>query len=422
MNMMAHMSLPPRSTADSGTFGMRNMAALALAGTAMLVMAYAAWNGYSVNPPANLPVTTDALDQQVQQLKALPAGELAAAMAAQQQRLAADPLDRTALQNLAQIRAAEGNAAASENLVLEASGRSLRDFRVQAATLEILLRRGDVAKALMVMDALARARPQLQETLFKQLMALAATPEGKLHVESLLATAPPWRTAFFDQHVRSGTAPQLIYSLFAALKGSENPATEVEIRLLLGQLVKEKQYATAYFIWLDLLDELDLRRVAPVFDSGFETTPRNLYFGWTLGRSRTVDVRIVPRATGSADKVLRVDYIGNREAITAVYQYLRLAPGDYVLSGEQRADGLQTENGILWRIICKEGSGSTLAVAPRLSGDAQWTRFDVRFSVPENCPTQMLYLFPSSSAALDQQVSGSAQFDNIAVTPLSASP
>jgi hypothetical protein len=422
MNMMAQMKMPPRGSKPADAPGLAAMAVLAATGLAIAAMAWGSWKQFAAAPLAEIAAPAEAPETLQARLKAMPQAARETLTEAQKQRLQADPLDRGAIYNLAQLKSASGDAEAAERLVLSASSRSLRDVRMQAATLEILLRKGEFARALTIMDALARSRPQLQEKLFDQLAALASTREVEPHVMNLLASAPPWRTAFFERIVSSGADPQFVYRLLAALRGTAAPASDTEIRLLLGRLSRDKRFETAYFVWLDLLDDLDLKRVSQVFDGGFDAIPRNLYFDWTISRSRTVDVRIVPRATGSADKVLRVDYVANREAVSPALQYLRLAPGNYVFSGEQRADGLKTENGILWRIVCIDGPGGTYASAPLLSGDMQWSRFDVRFSVPADCPTQQLYLYASSSAVLDQQVSGSAQFDNLTITPIAGAP
>ncbi len=402
--------------------GLRNILSLAIVAAALAVLGYLALATYWRQQPVALPVPQAALDLQKAALKALPAAEREAAVAAQRARLSADPLDREAILNLSLLKAASGEDAAAETLAIAAASRSLRDVRTQVSAVEILLKRGEIAKALTAIDGLIRSRPQLQDGLFDQIVALSRTREGEPHVIALLASDPPWRTALIERIVAKSEDRQLAYRLLSALNTSNSPPADVEVRLLLGRMAKDNQYATAYYVWLDQLDDGDLRRVAGVFDSGFDATPRNLYFDWTLTRSKTAEVKIVPRAAGSADKVLRIDYVGNRERVIPALQYLRLEPGNYVLSGEQRADNLKTDSGINWRIVCLEGNSMDMVQSPKLQGSSQWSRFDVRFAVPPGCTTQQLHLGAATTAVLDQQLSGTAQFDNLAVTPLAANP
>jgi hypothetical protein len=147
----------------------------------------------------------------------------------------------------------------------------------------------------------------------------------------------------------------------------------------------------------------------------------SLHFDWNPNSNKSVETKVVPRANGSTDNVLRVDFVNNRDPVAPIFQSLRLAPGKYIYSGESKTEDLKTESGLVWRIWCLEGNEALLATSPRFSGTNQWDHFEVRFEVPSNCTTQRLALRMMSPAVLDQQISGYAYYDNLNITPLAAS-
>lgn len=358
--------------------------------------------------------TTDELRAELQSLSE---ADRNARLDSARDRLAGDALDRQALSEIAAALAGSGQLQPAENLSLLLAERSLRDVAAQEQALRILLQQRRFAEALNVIDGLIRSRPKLAETLFDYVLAIAkASQQDGQEVRELLAANPPWREQFFARALKDAANINLSYGLLAGLKSADFPPTDAERRLFIGNRFEARDFATAYYFWLDLMEEKNLQHVNNVFDSDLRLTPRNMYFDWNAGRTPAAKVTIVPRATGSVDNVLRADYLGDQNNIPAAFQYLRLAPGSYVLSGEQRAENLNSNAGLHWELRCVEGVNAVVANTPVLNGNAQWSRFDVNVAVPAGCLTQLIALRVASAAKLDQQVSGSAFFDNISLT------
>lgn len=403
-----------RSASASGYVGFAFVAALAAVGCYLAVTVYQ-------NEGAERAAGSITPDQIKTQFTGMTGAERTAKLDELRARLAAEPLDRRVLSEISLLLALEGDSKSAEQLTLVAADRSLRDPAALGQALNILLQRGDAEKSLALMDGLIRARPKLADTLFDQMLAIAAASrEGEAQVAKLMASNPPWRMGLVTKAASKADNATGIYRLLQALKDTPSPAADNEVRLLLAALVKAKNFAQAYYVWLDMLNAEALTFAGNVYDSGFEAQPRSLFFDWSIVRTRTVEVKTTQRATGSADSVLRVDYVGNRTNVASALQYVRLAPGNYIFSGDQKSEGLKTEGGINWQLSCVEGGGGVLARSPKLSDTSQWTRFDVKLTVPANCTTQLLALVAVSTAKLDQQVSGSALFDNISITAISA--
>jgi hypothetical protein len=350
-------------------------------------------------------------------LKALPPAELQALLAREQARLAAEPLDRTALINLAMLHRAQGDGPRADALTIVAASRAARDSRAQALALPIHLAKGEAPGALTRLDALLRARPEAQEQLFSALLVLAGNKSAEVLVADLLARDPPWRIPFLQWAALKSPQPQIAYQLLSALKASRLPPRAAEVRAVINHYAAAKDYATAYFIWLDLLSEVEVRKAGNIHDGGFDLPIESLNFGWNLNNPKNAETKVVPRANGSADNVLRIDFINNRDLVAPVFQTIRLAPGRYVFSGDYKAEDLKTDSGLVWRVHCLEGKSGLIHFSTPLSGNRQWDHFETRFDVPQDCATQQLYLVMRSDAALDQIVSGRAYYDNLAIQP-----
>jgi hypothetical protein len=355
------------------------------------------------------------IDKLPQMLAGLQPAERQALIARERAVLASEPLDRAAVERLSLLFSADGDAKRGDDMTIAASTRALRDAGAQARALPLKLQRGDIGGALTALDALIRAEPDARLQLFATLASVAKNEAAMEPLVRLLAEDPPWRSDFLNWTAGKSGQPDLAYRIISALKPTKAAARSSEMQILLRHFLDQKDYGTAYFIWLDLLSEPELRKTGNLFDGGFDLPFSSLYFSWTQNRALSVETRRAPRANASADNVLRVDFMSNRAQVAPIYQYLRLAPGRYIFSGDAKAENLLTDSGLSWRIQCIEGAKLELASSPALSGDGPWDHFETRVDVPENCVTQRLLLGARSDAVLDQQVSGTALYDNLSI-------
>jgi hypothetical protein len=88
-----------------------------------------------------------------------------------------------------------------------------------------------------------------------------------------------------------------------------------------------------------------------------------------------------------------------------------------------KARELENERGLIWRIACAEEKQQVLGETPPIKGSSDWRAFDVAFAVPHYaCRAQWLTLMVDARVALEQQISGSAWFDDLAVERVEAAP
>ena len=111
---------------------------------------------------------------------------------------------------------------------------------------------------------------------------------------------------------------------------------------------------------------------------------------------------------------MNVDFFGGRVKFEHVSHLLNLAPGSYRFQGRERAQALQNERGLQWRIACADGEGESLGTTDPLNGDIAWRPFAVDFTVPTGkCFYQYLVLELRARAALETEVVGRVSYADL---------
>jgi hypothetical protein len=355
-------------------------------------------------------------EQAFAQLKAMPHDQLIKLQEQQKKQLANNPTDLNAIKNLATLADLLGDKTQLANLSLIAARRSLRDFPSQVAALQVLLTEKEYAKALYHVDSLLRSDPEHHDQMMALLNSFADARDSLIPLVDLLKTAPPWRASFIAYLEQNTKQTETSYVLLSALRSQGSPVLPDELRPLLTRLITEKAYERANYIWLDFLSDIELRKTSLIYDGGFDLDIGNRFFDWTYQPLANVDLRLIPKSTGSVDRILRVSFSTGKIPFNNFYQVLRLQPGNYVFQGEEKSEKLETNSGLVWRFICVSQDPKLIGSSEPLLDAASWKSFDLNFTVPaDNCDTQELRLANNARAELDQQISGTAYFDNLTV-------
>lgn len=336
----------------------------------------------------------------------------------QKKQLAENPLDRLALLNLSVLYGLSGNVAKSNGLALRAADRSFRDLSAQSAAINLSLGQKNFDDAVFRIDGLLRSRPEFSSIYFELLLKITTVPEGLAATTKMLSGNPPWRDKFIKNSVKDKERSAVIYSIFAGLREANAEVSNSELRAYLTELFDNKNYETAYFVWLDFLSPSELLKVGLVYDGGFDMPWRNLNYGWNVIPAANSDMTVGAQNGTASDLVLKLNFQASQISSVNVYQYLRLEPGNYHLSVEMSAERVQSTGGLMWQTRCIEsgaftGQGSTILNAtPR-------TNYEFDFRVDETqCATQQLMLLSASRAALDQVFTGFLVFDNFKISKI----
>ncbi len=329
-------------------------------------------------------------------------------------RLIQEPLDRTALRNITLLTVLEKGVNA-DALALESAKRSLRDPQNQLMAVQSLIKKEQFAESLDRLDGLLRAKPYLANGVFPTILTIAKNSKAATALTALLKTEPPWRRPFLQYVLGSPGGFQQVYQILGQLRSAGETLHIEDLRATLKSAIGAKVFDVAYFIWLDFLDETELRRVGPIYDGGFDLPSRNLFFDWTLAPQKNVKLAIINRPEGANNGALSLDFYGYSGAFAQVSQILRLAPGRYSSNFETIGKNFVSEGGLQLQIGCVE-TGVELGRSDAIHETRNWTKMTFEFYVPDqNCSTQLLRIGSASRAKLDNKMSGRILFDNLTI-------
>jgi hypothetical protein len=349
--------------------------------------------------------------------KAKDAAEIDAATGLAEAALSANPLEARAIRLLAFAADVKGEDGRAVKLMQSASARTRRDVAVEAWLFDRAVEAGDASAALDHGDALLRTGFRGAPAIYLPLMRFAADPKWRPTIAERLGQAPPWRGGFLSKFGRESEDPAAAVALLDELAKGPNPPKDSEIKPLVDTLVQRRDFDLAYLVWVHFLPD-DRRQSLPyVYNGDFELPATQLPFDWTLIPISGASTEIVASPDADRGHVLHVQFANKRVAYRHVNKLLMLTAGHYRLSGFVRAENLETERGLLWRLGCAGNNRpSALAQTPAFKGSLDWQRFQIEFDVPaEDCRAQTLTLLLDARAALEQQIGGDVWFDNIAI-------
>jgi hypothetical protein len=329
----------------------------------------------------------------------------------------ADPLNRYAVYLLGRPSGDSPTGTDKTRLLFLAANRSRRDVEIQTAAIDQVLKEDKFPEALERLDGLIRSNPFRRQRIFDVLVAFTQNAASRQALVELLAQSPPWRKDFLTYLPRSMVDMQAASMLIAELRSTTSPPQPAELALFINKLINDGATDAAYALWLNSLSGAQLERTRYIYNGDFETKLGELGpFDWTIVPARNVVVRAVPNGAADRGSVLEVSFAGSAIRYSHISQRLMLPPGRYTLAGSYRANNLENDRGLVWRIYCMTTAMEELGESPAMKGTQDWSPFQIDFSVPDiDCPSQLLRLDLNARAKLDMRVRGVLRFDDLRI-------
>lgn len=342
---------------------------------------------------------------------AIPTGEEPAARAA----IRAAPLDGRGYRLLAQQAELGGDLVSARAQYSLAAARGPRDLPTQRWLVNDALTRGDYAKALAHIDLMLRVQPELVRFLSPVLADLSTHATAQPEVARILLREPPWRSDFVRRLMGLKPDSAALFGLMERLRRSPAGLSDQELSDWLDRLVGDRQWGSAYLVWVDSLAPEARLRIGNVYNGSFESEPSHSGFDWRFVRVPGAQVSRA-QVTGAKDHLaLRVAFEGRRVPFKDVRQLLALAPGTFRLDGQVRLDDLRSERGLVWTLTCAE-DGRLIAETEPMSGRREWRKFSLDFEVPvTDCGGQWLTLRIPARIPAEQLIGGVAWFDDLQI-------
>lgn len=276
-----------------------------------------------------------------------------------------------------------GDARRAERLMIQAKARDPRSTITRFWLLDRYIRTGRYKLAFDEVGPALRLRRQSMTVVMTILATLANEPDAQAALAEKLATAPYWRTAFF-QAASQETDPDVLLSLLAASrKGTTDKNTRVEQKSVFLTLINADDGLRAYRAWQDMLPSRYRGRANGVYDGNFAGWPGAQPFNWIIEDSEIGISRMAPAADLPQGSALNVRYFGSTAGLLAE-QYAHVEPGQYRLTAAARRQSQGATGGRLnLQIRCAPGDviGSVL-LDPI---DARLRRFSVPVTVGPGC-------------------------------------
>jgi hypothetical protein len=320
-------------------------------------------------------VSSNAVAQSALAQLALFEGNPAGAIEPARRSLAIRPLDPTTLRSLAVARIETAdNVAAARTLTL-ASQLGWRDIATQVFLLEVTIRAGDAKAAAIRVDALARQRPQLVQTI-EQMRRVVQLPGGPEAMAGRLVGEPGWRRLYLP--VTDGM-PAAAYrpwmAMLASLNGTAAPPQPGEYGAFERELLAKGEVALA----IEASRKVGaLRRSAAsgfgVIAQGDQTSP----FGWSVEPGREASVSQPARGALQAS----VDGQTGGELVRRVFA---LTPGPHRLTVRVDEASAQAARALRWTVTCLPSGISLDLAASRREIGGDGTIEEVAFVVPTGC-------------------------------------
>lgn len=327
--------------------------------------------------------------------------------------LAKAPFDARALRVRGLAEARLANVDRADQMLTLAGNWSLRDDPAHAWLTEHRLKSGDYGSAFAHADTLARRRTDVYPSVFR-LFTVAAIedPRSIPFLARLVGAKPSWRAAYLHYlHSEESRVP-VVGALAIALEGSPGQFSDAELQQLYSEWAEDGRIAGIKEVRRRIGRPQGLNSLqngAFVADVDRQILP----FGWSLPTSPGLSSALIEDDLNKGNQALRLQYDGFGSGIFAE-QLLLLDPGEYVLTGQQRAELSMVDIRMDWHLVCYEtGSTTSSASIPTATQDGNWRPLRLRFNVPtENCTAQWLRLQARSG---DRRTSIGAWFDNLAI-------
>ncbi|KQM62008.1 hypothetical protein ASE75_14820 [Sphingomonas sp. Leaf17] len=295
-----------------------------------------------------------------------------------------------------------GNKAAARRYFTYAQKLSRRDVRTQLWMIEDAVERSDVPGALLQYDITLRVSPALSSLLYPVLISAMKDPVIRRELVHTLGRKPPWGENFINFAATQGSDPQSMADLLTRLRRSGITVSEAANAGVVNALVAAGRADAAWTFYASVRPGVDRRRSR---DRGFAATiqPPSLLDWMPLDAGGV--------ATGIQDGVF--DFSAPASVGGAMLQQFQLLPpGVYRLTGHSVGIDAVDSARPYWSLKCMNGREIGRIEVP--NSTVANGIFRGVFSVPAECPVQVLVLTARSSDA----VAGlTGQFDRVELAP-----
>lgn len=289
----------------------------------------------------------------------------------------------------AQLR---GDVARARQLFSYSHSLSRRELRTQIWAIEEAVTRGDVAGALEQYDQALRTSRRARDLLFPVLARAIVEPAVRARLLDTITSEPMWGLAFVRYVAANAPEPRAVLTFFREGARAGLQIEDDDRGRLVNALVAEGATEDAWQFYERFRSKADrLRSRDPNFSSNIRAPA---VFDWTALNPKGLSASIQQGENGGIFQFSA--RMGARGTVLRQTQLLR--PGLYFLKGRSRGIDQPEYSRPYWALSCEDGRELGRVPLPTSGGTSE--RFSGRFTVPSECPVQMLSLVVRASNAI----------------------
>lgn len=337
--------------------------------------------------------------------EASPADRIRAVREAQA-ALRRDPTAVEAVASLGLDALTRGDEASAKRLFAYSQVLSRRDLRTQLWAIEDAVARGDIDGALKHYDIALRTKRNAPELLYPVLAAAITEPAVRTELVETLVRKPLWADSFVDYAALNSSDPQATVALFRGLHHARFPVSLRANNALISALIAADHFDDAWSYYSIIRDGVKRHKSRdPRFGMMLESPS---LFDWTPVNSIGISTAIQPDADGGV-----FDFAASPSTGGLLLQQVQILPaGDYVLEGHSTGIDQPSDSRPYWALSCHGGKELGRLNLPNSSEAGG--HFTGHFTVPSDCPIQVLTLVARSS----NEIMGVAgQIDQVLLHP-----
>lgn len=293
---------------------------------------------------------------------------------------------------LGEIKRLQGDSAAAERHVAQSRRLSKTEIYALERSIVLSLEDGQIDATVSDIDTLLRRWPERFEPVSKAFPGILGTEAGYAAVLKALEGGPPWRPRLFRA---LGSMPEGLASgerLLVDLLDAANPSSPAEIASVISGYIRQKDYQSAYRLFLFTMSEEEKEHNGYVFNSTFAPVSLGRPFDWQWSDRSGVDV-VMPTASASSASGARLRFLNAPLKEIGLAQQLLLPPGSYQLSANISGRSLKLPKGLFFSVTCADGSRQELARLDLPEGSFEGRRLVAELNVPASgCGLQLLKL------------------------------
>lgn len=318
-------------------------------------------------------------------------GSFAAALA--RKALLLDGTAVEALNVLAFQAQLAGRGAQSDAIFANSMNLSRRELRPQLWGIEEAVSMGDIDTALRNYDIALRTSKDAKELLFPTLTSALSESRIRTGLLSILITEPVWDDDFFYFAANSGVNPLGVTRLFLEASKFDLSITDDNRTSLVNSLASQNKYQEAWIFFSSFREDATRRRSR---DFGAVLGAQvNSVFDWSVTDQPNISAAILKDGRNGLADFFVPPSVGG----VILQQTQVLPPGLYRLEGTSAGIEQPSRSRPYWALSCLGGNELSRVQLPNSSENTG--TFSGQFSVPQNCPVQILQLIalPSDKAS-----------------------